>query len=80
MRAHLEYEITAVYNRLNKVQRQHRSGGGLHSRDTDWLIYQAETLALIANRWAQIEKAGDKERAHDFYSFVQDILSNTAPG
>lgn len=41
----------------------------------DWLIKQAETLQIIANRWVEIETNGTYEEANDFYTFVQDTLS-----
>lgn len=41
----------------------------------DWLIKQAETLQIIADRWIEIETNGTYEEANDFYTFVQDTLS-----
>lgn len=64
-----------MYDRLLEVTRQHENGS-LHKRDIDWLINQAKTLRVIANRWIEIETNGTREEADDFYSFVQDTLSD----
>lgn len=64
-----------MYDRFGEVKRHHKSGN-LHQRDIDWLIEQAETLRIIANRWIEIETNGTKEESDDFYTFVQDTLLN----
>lgn len=66
-----------MYDRLNEVKGQNKFGN-LHQRDIDWLIEQSETLRIIANRWIEIETNGTKEEADDFYTFVQDTLSNNS--
>lgn len=47
----------------------------LSIEDVQWLVKQAETLQKIANRWVEIETNGMYEEANDFYTFVQDTLS-----
>ncbi len=49
---------------------------GLLNLQVKWLIDRAETLQIIANRWIEIETNGTKEEADDFYTFVQDTLTN----
>lgn len=49
---------------------------GLLNLQVKWLIDQAEILQKIADRWIEIETNGTKEEADDFYTFVQDTLSN----
>ena len=66
-----------MYDRLLEVIKQHEYGS-LHKRDIDWLIDQAKTLRVIANRWIEIETNGKKEVAGDFYTFVQDTLSTNS--
>ncbi|ETT61241.1 hypothetical protein BSK66_31620 [Paenibacillus odorifer] len=51
---------------------------GLLNLQVKWLIDQAETLQIIANRWIEIESNGTKEEADDFYTFVQDTLSSNS--
>lgn len=46
----------------------------LEPEQFEFLITQAEKLDTIANSWVRIEES-EKESTSDFYSEVQDILS-----
>jgi hypothetical protein len=49
--------------------------GVCQKHDRDWLITQAEKLDKITNTWIGIEENGTPEDASNFYTTVQDILS-----
>lgn len=47
----------------------------LSIEDVQWLVKQAELLKRIADTWVAIETNGTSEDADNFYSIIQDILT-----
>lgn len=67
-------------SRLEEIKRvvesQKEAVRKLSHNDLNWLIQQADTLCKIAESWIDIEANGSEADAVDFYTVVQDILSD----
>ena len=67
-------------NRLKEIKDkfdayEYYDGYGLSPEDIEYLIKQAETLNRIDTTWVAIETNGTSEDADNFYTIVQDILT-----
>jgi hypothetical protein len=61
--------------RLNEIKDLHEKANFMEEH-TDWLIGQVETLIQIAETWLDIENGSTPLNVDDFYTAVQDILSD----
>ena len=50
-------------------------GYEINKADYDWLVEQAKTLQKITDTWIAIETNGTEKDAGNFYTTVQDILT-----
>lgn len=62
--------------RLEFIKGVYENDEDIHQYDLYWLIEQAVMLKEIADTWVSIETNGRVEDADNFFTIVQDILTD----